>query len=259
MQSHSTLYTIGFAALVCAVCSVLVSGSAVGLRDRQKRNRILDRQRNVLAVSGLVQPGTRLAADEVRERFKGSIVTRIVTLDTGEYDDSVPTDTFDQQRAAKDPATSKSAPDNASGVARLPMNAVVYHIMKEGKVDTIVLPIEGRGLWSIMRGYLALDKDTTTVRGITFYDQAETPGLGGEIDNPRWKALWPGRKVYDANWTPTIEVIKGQAGPTAEDPYRVDGLSGATLTGRGVQNLLVFWLADDGFGSYLRRFREQGS
>jgi len=259
MRHHSALYTIGFAALICAICSILVSSSAVGLRGRQRRNQILERQRNVLAVSGLMQPGERLKGDAIVERFEANIQTKIVALKTGEYDDSVAVEGFDQQRAAKDPATSESAAPNESGILRVPNNVVVYHVVENDQVKTIVLPIQGRGLWSMMYGYLALDNDATTVKGITFYEQGETPGLGGEVDNPRWKGLWPGRKVYDENGQPKIAVIKGQAGAPEEDPHRVDGLSGATLTGRGVQNLLRFWLGDGGFGPYLKRFREQRS
>jgi len=104
-----------------------------------------------------------------------------------------------------------------------------------------------------------MDKDTTTIRGLTFYAHGETPGLGGEVDNPRWKALWPGRKAFDENWKPDIRVIKGQAGSPETDPHHVDGLSGATLTSRGVTNLLLFWLGDQGFGPYLQQFRQQRS
>jgi Na+-transporting NADH:ubiquinone oxidoreductase subunit C len=123
----------------------------------------------------------------------------------------------------------------------------------------LVLPIVGKGLWSTMYGYLALDKDTRTVRGITFYEHGETPGLGGEVDNPKWKSQWDGRKAYDDEWNPEIKVIKGQAGPAAENPYEVDGLSGATLTSRGVGNLVQFWLSEDGFKPFLEQFRNLGS
>lgn len=258
MQREGTLYTIIFTTLVCAVCSVLVSGAAVGLRERQIANQILDRQTKVLLVTGLMKEGERLSKDEIQNRFQQNIQPRIIELDTGEYDDSIPVATFDQQRYAKDTATSKAAPDNEARVRRLPNHALVYHVIRDGAPSEIVLPIEGMGLWSILYGYLALDKDTTTIRGITFYEHAETPGLGGEIDNPRWKALWPGRKAYDENWTPKIQVIKGQAGSPETDPHRIDGLSGATLTGRGVSNLLTFWLGENGFGPYLKKVREQG-
>jgi Na+-transporting NADH:ubiquinone oxidoreductase subunit C len=125
-----------------------------------------------------------------------------------------------------------------------------------GAVEMLILPIEGKGLWSTLYGFIALAPDATTIEGITFYEHGETPGLGGEIDNPSWKALWPGRRAFNDRGETAIEVIKGQAGPPAEDPYRVDGLSGATLTGRGVSHLVRFWLSEDGFGPFLDQVRE---
>ena len=121
----------------------------------------------------------------------------------------------------------------------------------------MILPVEGLGLWSTLYGFLAVDADLETIRGLTFYEHAETPGLGGEVDNPRWKSLWPGRRTT-VDGEPRIEVIRGRAGPPGEDPYRVDGLSGAAITGRGVTNLLRFWLSDEGFRPYLTRLSVEG-
>ena len=140
---------------------------------------------------------------------------------------------------------------------RVPKNALVYEVLKDGQVDEIILPIEGKGLWSVLYGYIALAPDGNSVRGITFYEHGETPGLGGEVDNPRWKALWPGRKVYDERGRVQIMVKKGPAGPAESDPHHVDGLSGATLTSRGVTNMLRFWLGEQGFGTFLDHYRAQ--
>ncbi|MGB6994669.1 MAG: NADH:ubiquinone reductase (Na(+)-transporting) subunit C [Thermoanaerobaculia bacterium] len=146
------------------------------------------------------------------------------------------------------------APTNPALVKRLPAHALVYEVQsKEGELEMLILPVEGYGLWSTLYGFIALDADLDTVRGITFYEHKETPGLGGEVDNPGWKARWDGRKVYGQDGLPRIEVIKGQAGPADEDPYRVDGLSGATLTSRGVTNLVQFWMSESGFGPLLDR------
>lgn len=134
----------------------------------------------------------------------------------------------------------------------------VYEVRQAGELDMVVLPVEGKGLWSTLYGFLALDSDTTTVEGIAFYQHGETPGLGGEIENPAWTALWKGRKAYDSSWEPVIEVIKGKAGPPGEDPHRVDGISGATLTGNGVTDLMRRWLSPDGYGDYLAGIRRGG-
>ena len=90
---------------------------------------------------------------------------------------------------------------------------------------------------------------------MTYYEHKETPGLGGEVDNPRWKNLWSGRKVFGSNDTPVIEVARGSAGSPEEDPHRVDGLAGATMTRRGVTNMMRFWLDENGFKPYLAVLR----
>ena len=164
---------------------------------------------------------------------------------------------FDQRAASLDEAHSLVAPENLPKVRRLPNNALVFDVMEKGELKAFILPIEGYGLWGTLYGYLALAPDARTVVGITFYEHGETPGLGGEVDNPRWKALWPGRLAFNERGKPVIAVKKGVAGPVAEDPYNVDGLSGATITSRGVTNLVRFWLGEDGFGPYLASYRAQ--
>jgi len=255
MQQHSNAYIIGFAAAVCLVCSIVVSSAAVALRPRQVANKELDRQKQVLTVAGLIETGQPLAAGEVQQLFDESIVARAIELATGAYDESVDPSTYDQRKATKDPAMSRPADPNNAGIRRLPNKAVVYQKVVDGEVEMLILPIEGAGLWSTLYGFIALAPDTSTIEGITFYEHGETPGLGGEVDNASWKALWPGREAFDASGQIAIEVIKGHAGPPAEDPYRVDGLSGATITGRGVSHLVRFWLSEDGFGPYLDQVR----
>jgi Na+-transporting NADH:ubiquinone oxidoreductase subunit C len=249
--------TVVFALGVCAVCSVLVSGAAVGLRDRQLANKILDEQKNVLEVAGLMRSGERLTREEITRRFGENLEPRVVELASGAYADDIEALTYDQRRASARPESSRPAPENRARVRRLPDHARVYFVKPGEEIEGIIVPIEGMGLWSILYGYLALDADARTIRGITFYEHGETAGLGGEVDNPRWKALWPGRLAFDEAWAPKIRVVKGRAGPPDTDPYRVDGLSGATLTTNGVTNMLRFWLGDDGFGPYLASYRAE--
>jgi Na+-transporting NADH:ubiquinone oxidoreductase subunit C len=179
----------------------------------------------------------------------------VIDLQTGKIDESIDPATFDQHAEANDPDTSRPAPENASKIHRLPNDALVFDVVEQGKLKALILPIEGYGLWGTLYGYLALAPDARTIVGITFYKHKETPGLGGEVDNPRWKALWPGRLAFDDRGNPAISVKKGAAGPPKSDPYHVDGLSGATLTSRGVTNLLHFWLGENGFGPYLANYR----
>jgi Na+-transporting NADH:ubiquinone oxidoreductase subunit C len=256
-MQFSSRYVVLFAIAVCGVCSIFVASSAVFLKDRQLQNKQLDRQQKVLGVAGLMEEGERLPREEVQRRYEKYVRPVVIDLKSGLPAEGIDPATFDQQAAAADPETSRQAPPNAAKVMRLPEHAIVYQVYDGDELRSIILPVEGKGLWSTLYGYLALEPDSRTIEGITFYEHGETPGLGGEVDNPRWKARWKGRKAYDDQWHAAIRVVKGPAGPPAEDPYHVDGLSGATITSRGVTHLLGFWLGDDGFGPYLERYRSE--
>ena len=133
----------------------------------------------------------------------------------------------------------------------------VFFVKRPGsdKIQQVVLPIYGKGLWGTLWGYLAIKSDLETVQGITFFEHKETPGLGGEVDNPRWKSQWDGRKLFDENGAPASQVFKGPA--PSDNPYAVDGLSGATITSRGVTNLIRYWVSDDGYGPFLGKLASE--
>jgi len=133
----------------------------------------------------------------------------------------------------------------------------LVYIFREGdSIDKIVLPVRGAGLWSTLYGFLALEADLNTVAGLGFYEHAETPGLGGEVDNPVWKARWPGKKVYGDGNQVQLTVLKGSVDTSRSGAeYQVDGLSGATLTTRGVGNLIQFWMGDNGYAKFLSNLK----
>lgn len=256
-MQHSVRYIVFFAAMVCFICSVFVSGAAVALKDRQDENKVLDVRKKVLTVAGLMTAGEKLTPAEITSRFEGSIKASVVELKTGNLVGGMDAATYDQRAARANPELSRAAPTNDAKVQRLPLNALVYEVEKDGELQSLIIPVEGKGLWSTLYGFLALDKDLQTIQGITFYEHGETPGLGGEVDNPRWKSLWPGRKAFGEDGKPKIAVKKGLAGSVSEDPFNVDGLSGATLTSRGVTYLVRFWLSDEGFGPLIRKMRSE--
>ena len=256
-MQHSVRDTLIFAFLLCVSCAIVVSSVAVALRERQAENKLLDEQKNVLEVAGLMQEGEDLSREEIQRRFAENLEPRVVVLETGEEAEGVDPLSFDQRRASRDPDASRPAPDNPAKVRRVPDMGRIFLVRSNGKVEGIILPVEGYGLWSTLYGYLALAPDARTIQGLTFYQHGETAGLGGEVDNPRWKALWPGRLAFDESWVPKVRVVKGAAGPVADDPYHVDGLSGSTLTSNGVTNLIHFWLGDHGFGPTLARYRAE--
>jgi Na+-transporting NADH:ubiquinone oxidoreductase subunit C len=134
----------------------------------------------------------------------------------------------------------------------------IYLDKSGGSVQQFILPISGPGLWSTMRGYLAVAPDGNTVKGIRFYEHGETPGLGDQIDKEDWRALWVGRHIYDEDNSVRIEVVRGfvlRDGSNADAVYQIDGLSGATLTGNGVTKLVQYWMGPEGFGPYLETHR----
>lgn len=243
--------TLTVAFLVCLVCAIVVATAAVSLRPVQQKNQLLDKQTNVLQAAGLYEPGMDVAAEFEK------IERRFVELETGEYVEREPT--YDMRRAARDPADSYtlSQDQDVASIRRVPRVAEVFLARDaSGELSRIILPVHGYGLWSTLYGFLALEPDANTVAGLGFYEHAETPGLGGEVDNPRWKALWPGKRLFDENGELAIRVIKGTVDESAPDAiHRVDGLAGATLTTNGVNNLVRFWVGENGFGPYLDRLR----
>lgn len=258
-RQFSVLYNLLFSAAICGVCAVFVSSAAVTLEERQDVNKLLDKKKNVLQAAGLMEAKEKIPAAEVEQRF-AQFRPVVIDLATGEEVPDIDPSTFDQRKAKKDPARSREAPPNRSLVKRLPYHALVFEKFDQaGELEMVIIPVEGYGLWSTLYGFLALDTDTRTVRGLAYYDHAETPGLGGEVENPRWKSKWPGRKALDESYEPAIEVIKGPAGPPEDDPYRVDGLSGATITARGVTNMMELWLGEEGFAPYLAKVRQRAS
>ncbi|MDC0947847.1 Na(+)-translocating NADH-quinone reductase subunit C [Gammaproteobacteria bacterium] len=253
-SNDSIVRTIGVTVGLCLVCSVIVSVAAVSLRPIQVKNQIEDRQRNIYAVAGLDDPSLATADRDAR------LDARIVDLQSGEYVSDIDPADFDQKEAASDPATSRalSKREDIAGIGRLPQYAEVYLVNDEqGNLERVVLPVSGYGLWSTLYGFISVDADGDTVYRLKYYDQKETPGLGGEVENPRWLNLWPGKDVYDDNGKVHLEVAKGsvEPGSTGAD-HKIDGLSGATLTSRGVSNMMQFWFGEAGFARYLSKIRQ---
>lgn len=249
--------------VLCVVCSLLVSGAAVVLKPLQERNKLLDRQRNIIEAAGISEKDTKkLSGKEVEELYASRIEPVLVDLSTGEYVPD-PDPLFDARKAAKDAATNASieGPFNI-GLANRSQKAWVYLVKGSGdKLEKVVLPVYGMGLWSTLYGYVAVDNDLRTIQGLTYYEHAETPGLGGEVENPLWKAKWVGKEIWEEGEPMEDEnlmvgVAKGA--PTSEQQkYMVDGLSGATITSRGVDSMLKYWFSDYGFGTYLKKLASQ--
>jgi Na+-transporting NADH:ubiquinone oxidoreductase subunit C len=246
-----TLAVVGF---VCFACSLLVSTSAVLLRPYQQQNRAAERARLIREILGDV-PGL----EEFVEGL-GSIrvETRLVELESGAFVEDGDPDAFDARAAAEDPERSRAVPPerDLAGLGHIARGAVVHLVLEGARVELVVLPVHGEGFVSTLNGYLALDGDLNSIRSLVFFEHAETPGLGAQIEDPRWLAKWRGKLARDAEGRIRIRVAPGAVAPDAV--HEVDGITGATYTGEGVTNLLQFWLGEDGFGPFLRRLETHG-
>jgi Na+-transporting NADH:ubiquinone oxidoreductase subunit C len=254
MSRDSTLRVITVAFCLCLVCSILVSVAAVGLKDLQERNKAEEKKKNILMAAGLYDAGK-----PIKDQFE-NIVTRIVDLEKGDFTSAIDSAVFDSRQAARDPATSYQIPADMDlgNIGTRSRYKDVYLVRQGGTVQQLILPVHGKGLWSTMYGFISLSSDLTTINGFAFYEHGETPGLGGEIDNPLWKKQWPGKKIYDESGALRIEVLKGQVDRSSADAvYQADGLAGATLTARGVGHLLKYWFGENGYKPFIDRLKSK--
>ena len=251
-MNESIVKTIGVAFAVCLICSLVVSASAVSLRDLQKENKLNDKRIKILQVADIYDPKISIA-----EQFS-ELESKFIDFNTGlmmdEYN-NFSIDDYDQIVITKDPNLSSKVPTSEDiAIIKNREDVGKIYILRDeiGAIHKLVLPIRGYGLWGTLYGYISIEDDFNTVSGIEFYDHKETPGLGAEVDNPKWKAQWKGKKIYKDNKV-NLAVIKGkvEAGDS-ESSYKIDGLSGATITSRGVTNMVAYWFGESGYSSLLR-------
>ena len=240
---------VGFVTALAA--GLIVSGTALWLRPIQAANQDVGTQLDVLEVAGIP------FEDDPRRAFARHVRVRMVDLETGEYTAAVDPAGYDPVVYARDPETSREVPTvgDIAGVGRVGNVARVYLIQEEGELRGVVLPVWGRA-WSELSALLAVAEDGNTVLGFKAYRHEETPGLGGRVDDPAWRALWEGRRLRDGEGVMRFGV--GPVGEEGDRPFRVDALTGATFTSRGVQNIVRFWMGDLGFGPYLSKLAREG-
>jgi Na+-transporting NADH:ubiquinone oxidoreductase subunit C len=248
---------LAVAITLCLVCSVLVASAAVMFKPRQDRNQTLAIRKEIVRVAGFQARDAR----QVEQLFQQHIETRILDLNTGNYAENIDPAAFDQRAATRNPATSQAlaSDQDPAKIKRHPDYMPVYLVRENDRVKTIVLPVYGYGLWSTLYGLLAIASDARTITGLTFYEHGETPGLGDFIENPAWQAKFRGKLAFDDSGQLRLRVMKGGTIIAPQEArYAVDGVSGATLTSRGVNNLLRYWLGDQGFGPFLKRLQAHG-
>lgn len=212
--------TLVFAAVVCVTCSLLLSGTAAGLKSRQDANKAFDVQRNIVKAFGVSIDGA--TRESIQQTFESQIAEMVVDAESGTVIDGV---------TVKD-LTSEELADKT----KLPL----YTWTEDGKVTKYAFPVSGKGLWSMLYGYLSLNADLETVAGISFYKHGETPGLGAEIEKDWFLSQFKGKHLYKDGSPLVFTVTKGDSTKLPEEQRvrTVDGISGATLTGKGVEKLI---------------------
>ena len=209
------IQTIKFAAIVCLICSMALAGVQGTLRSKQERNKQIDKQINVLkALAPTFDPeGNPLSEENVDLYFVQGKVPK----------EWIP-DYFQNFVQSED----VTLPDGTA--------SILYKLNREDELVSVAFPAQGKGLWSTVHSYVGLETDLATIRGVTFFDHGETPGLGGECSKPWFQRNFQGKKLWENGEPVKFEVAKGTADPVT--PYKVDGMSGATITGNGIQKFV---------------------
>lgn len=256
-MNRDAIRSLAVLASVALVCSILVSVSTTTLRPIQERNEALQRYGNVVSLTGLVEPG---ADDDTIFEVVAQLDARVVDLRSGEFAADLDPDAIDSRAAANDPDRSTAIPADAD-VARLgrrPDHEVIYLVWLDQSLSRIIFPISGQGMWSTLYGFIALEGDLNTIAAVSFYEQSETAGLGDQIEDPAWQAQWRERKMYSDTGDVQFQVAGGVVSPSsASAAYEVDGLTGATITGTGVTNLVRYWFGPQGYGPLLAKIAEE--
>ena len=245
--------TVGFVLAVCIACALLVSFSAVQLKPLQQANKLLDKQTKILQAAGLLET----AGNDVVATYNQFVEAKMIDLDSGEFIEGDP-ELFDERRNARDVEKSDKPKNDIAGINRRSHDAVIYLVRNgAGEIDTVVFPMVGSGLWDLMYAYVGVEADLNTIKNVIYTaEMKETPGLGAEVRNPAWIALWPGKKIFDQEGQVRVELVKGgvKAG-NPDEVYQVDGLSGATLTANGVTKTFQFWFGNEGYSAFIDKNR----
>ena len=251
-MNESITKTIGVAFCVCLICSLVVSFSAVSLRDLQNENKLNDKRIKILQAADIYNPD-----EDIKEQFL-KLETKFVNFETGKLMDTYmdfSLEEYDPILATRDSNLSSKVPTSEDiAVIKNRENIGKIFILRNDdySINKLILPIRGYGLWGTLYGYISIENDFNTIAGIEFYDHKETPGLGAEVDNPKWKNLWPGKEIYQ-NGEVSLSVIKGKVDNNDKDAqYEIDGLSGATITSRGVTNMIAYWFGESGYSKLFK-------
>jgi Na+-transporting NADH:ubiquinone oxidoreductase subunit C len=234
---QSNTYIILYSAAITVVCGGLLAFAAVSLKPAQDFNIAQEQKKNILS----------------------SVITLSETDDVDAiYNKRVKAFVLDY---AGNVVAGKKAPDVvvASEYKKAPKDRLlpVYEFRSEAdtsKVEYAVMPVYGYGLWNNIWGFVAVKSDFSTVQGVRFKHAGETPGLGARIESEEIQERFKGKTIFDNGTLTSVAIQKGEGHDYSDNPHKVDGMSGATLTGKGVNNMLKDYLAC--YENYLKKKAE---
>lgn len=260
LNKNSVVYVIGFVGLVALVCSLIISTVAVSLKQRQEDQKAINFQKSVLEVAKI-----QVENNDIIKTYNDNVEVRYVDLNKGKWATESDVKAIGNNYADvllvskyRKYVAQLPSKDNIAGLKNNEYAWIqpVYLIKDKGQVSQVILPFYGNGLWSVMYGLLAIEPNGNTVKNIIYYQQGETPGLGGEVENPNFTKQFEGKQIYNLEGSqPTTPLLQLEKNASPSDKYHVNALTGATLTSNGVSNQLQFWLGDKGFGKFLHNLR----
>ncbi|MGL5391413.1 MAG: Na(+)-translocating NADH-quinone reductase subunit C, partial [Shewanella sp.] len=228
-KKDTVVGTMIFTISLCLLCSFMITGTAGILKERKLAKKRDELQRYVL-LAAAVDLGQ---GNEFREIFAKSVKPLLLDVDTGTVDANPEVLDFDERMAAINPATSRAPNKDIAKIKTRANRVRVFNIVNDdGALASVVVPFYGKGLWSMIYGYVAVEPDFNTIKGLVVYEHGETPGIGDFVTDPHWLSQWKGKQLFDAEGKFAIRLVKG--GAKAGDLHAVDAVSGATMTGRGV-------------------------
>ncbi|MDP5146887.1 Na(+)-translocating NADH-quinone reductase subunit C [Shewanella sp. ULN5] len=247
-KKDSVMGTMVFIISLSLVCSFMITGTAEILKERKLVKKRDEVQQFVLKAAGVESNSS-----DFRELFTSRVQPKLVDLESGQFIEHENILDFDGRMAAINPETSRKPKKDTAKIKSRADQVRIFEVFDDqGELTSIVMPIYGKGLWSMIYGYLAVEPDLNTIKNIVFYEHGETPGIADFVTDPEWNALWQGKKLFDEKGKIAIKVVKG--GAKAGDVHGVDGVSGATRTGVGIQKAVEFWFGVEGYQNFLHTF-----
>jgi Na+-transporting NADH:ubiquinone oxidoreductase subunit C len=222
MKDFSNKYIFVFSVVMVAIVAALLSTAAMLLQPRQERNREIEKKRNILA-------SIRIEADRsnASELYSRLIRESLVINNNGDRVEDIEPFMIDLRAEQRKPDELQNLP--------------LFIAYPSDSLRVVIIPLEGKGLWGPIYGYISLESDLSTIYGVNFDHKGETPGLGAEISTSWFEDMFTGLRIFEGSRFVSVRVMKG--GAPAGDPHAVDAISGGTITSNGLQDMLYDCLA----------------